>query len=122
MGLRFSRGDAGWSYRGFNHFRKRIVQSLGFDWDKLSGGYGYLTPDDSENERFIQTKDLIIPLIMHSDCDGYLTPGECRTVARRLREIVSTWGNEDLFDQEQAIKLADAMDECAEEGVPLEFT
>lgn len=35
----------------------------------------------------------IVPLLSHSDCDGELTPDECRRVAKGLREVLLNFEN-----------------------------
>ena len=65
-------------------------------------------------------KDPITPLLNHSDCDGELTPEECRTVAPRLRELVANW-KEDDYDKAKAIELAEGMELAAKNNELLEF-
>lgn len=44
-------------------------------------------------------------------------------MAPRLREIVSAWPDDPFdYDRENALRLADGMEECAALGVPMEFT
>jgi hypothetical protein len=64
--------------------------------------------------------DPIVPLLDHSDCDGELTPGHCKQVAPRLRELVANWPEED-YDKRRALELADGMDVAAQAGEPLRF-
>lgn len=66
--------------------------------------------------------EAIVPLLNHSDCDGQLTPDECRAIAPRLREIVEGWNDfEWKYDREKAIELANGMDAAAANNEPLEF-
>ena len=58
-------------------------------------------------------KDDIIPLLNHSDCDDELTISECKQIAPRLRELVEKWDDED-YDKQRALMLADGMDEAVE--------
>lgn len=74
----------------------------------------------SQGHSWDDLTDPIVPLINHSDCEGELTAEECRSVAPRLREIVSVWPDDD-YDRIMATHLANTMDECAEADVPLEF-
>ena len=60
-------------------------------------------------------------LIHHSDCDGDLSPEQCREVAPALREAVSSW-NEGDYEREFAENLANAMDICAENNRRLIFS
>lgn len=111
MGLDFSHTDARWSYGGFNNFRRRLANEIGMNLDDMEGFDG--------NIPFHIYQDDIIPLLNHSDCDGELTPDECKQVAPRLRELVSGW--EDDYDKSKALDLADGMELAANQGQPLEF-
>ncbi|MFJ7916106.1 MULTISPECIES: hypothetical protein [unclassified Lysinibacillus] len=110
MGLDFSHTDARWSYSGFGNFRKRLAEQIGMDLDNMEGFGG--------NVPFHIYQDDIIPLLDHSDCDGELTPDECKQVAPRLRELVSGWED---YDKLNALKLADGMELAANRGESLEF-
>ncbi len=114
MGLDFSHGNAHWTYSGFNRFRKRLAAAIGFDLDEMDG---FKLNGRSWNDM----KDAIKPLLNHSDCDGDLTPDECRQVEPRLREIVSAWPDDD-FDKQQALLLADGMFEAVILDESFEFT
>lgn len=111
MGLDFSHTDARWSYGGFGNFRRRLANEIGMNLDDMEGFGG--------NIPFHIYQDDIIPLLNHSDCDGELTPEECKQVAPRLRELVSGW--EDDYDKSKALDLADGMELAANQGKPLEF-
>ncbi|WP_313469847.1 hypothetical protein [Lysinibacillus sp.] len=111
MGLNFSHCDVGWSYSGFNNFRRRLAQQIEMDLDDMVGFGG--------NIPFHIYQDDIVPLLNHSDCDGELTPDECKQVAPRLRELVSGW--EDDYEKSKALDLADGMELAANRGKSLEF-
>jgi hypothetical protein len=64
------------------------------------------------------TNDPILPLLNHSDCDGHLTPEECKAVAPRLRELIPQL---DDWDRSQAAKLCEGMEAAATAGENLEF-
>jgi len=64
-------------------------------------------------------QDDIVPLLDHSDCEGELTPEECKQVASRLRELVSSW--KDDYDKLRVLDFADGMELAANQGEPLEF-
>lgn len=112
MGLDFSHTDARWAYSGFANFRRRLAKEIGMDLDAMEGFGG-----DIKFELF---KDDIIPLLDHSDCDGELTVEECKKVAPRLRELVSGWEDDD-YDKQKALSLAEGMELAASQGQPLEF-
>lgn len=106
MGLDFNYSDAHWAYSGFNGFRAKLAKHIGIDWEKLF--------DTKDFSPLLNCKDPIIPLLNHSDCDGSMTPSVCGKVAKRLREIVKTWDDsiDNVYDKEQALKLAKGMDWC----------
>jgi hypothetical protein len=117
MGIDFSHCDAHWAYSGFHRFRVRLALEVGIILDSMAGFDS--TPAKSWDD--IEAKDdPIVPLLNHSDCDGVLSPEECRSIAPRLRELVRNWPAED-YDRYQAEMLAEGMDSAAEEGVALEF-
>jgi len=55
-----------------------------------------------------------------SDCDGYLTPRQCRKIYPRLLELVKNWDDDD-YDKQQAIELANGMKKAALKLQKLEF-
>ena len=61
----------------------------------------------------------------HSDCEGDLSPEECRQVAPRLRELVKSWPDDEEsergWDKRAALELAGDMDACADNAEPLIF-
>jgi hypothetical protein len=65
-------------------------------------------------------KDPIVPLLNHSDCDGHLTPTQCKKAAPRLRELVEDWPDDD-YDKRSALELADGMEEAAKAKENLVF-
>lgn len=113
MGLAFSHTDACWSYSGFGAFRKKLANEIGMELEKMRGFKGGVIP-------FSEFDDDIIPLLDHSDCDGVLTTEECNRVAPRLRELVSSWPEQD-FDKRKALSLADGMEYAFICNQPLEF-
>jgi hypothetical protein len=118
MGLDFSHTDAHWAYSGFMRFRIRIAATLGINLERMEG---FTRDSNVSNPTSWDTIDDDIKVLLnHSDCDGELSPEECRKVAPRLREIVSPWPDDD-FDKQQALLLADGMDKVAKNNEPLEF-
>jgi len=112
---------ASWSYSGFMDFRIRLAKEIGINLEEmkyfeiLSGFNNKQKGKDWEN-----VNDDIVPLLIHSDCDGNMPPETCAKVVLRLRQLISTWKNGD-YDKQQAVKLADAMDRCVRENNNLEF-
>ncbi len=147
MGLDFSHCEARWGYIGFMQFRTKLAAEAGialrcmdgFNYNSsLSQQYEHLSiygseakPSDGSlmyghyvgNQPAIpwsKINDPIKYLLNHSDCEGELTPDECRKVAPRLRELVAGWPDGDR-DKENALELADGMDAAAAAGESLRF-
>jgi hypothetical protein len=112
MGLDFSHTDARWSYSGFHYFRIRLAKEIGIDLESMAGF-------DGKTEWPSATKDPIIWLLSHSDCDGHITPKRCAKIAPRLRELVSKWPDE--YDKQRALMLADGMESAAAANEKLIF-
>jgi hypothetical protein len=112
MGLDFSHSEAHWSYGGFHNFRTKLADEISFDLNDMQGFGGCKSWDDIQDD--------IIPLLLHSDCDGELSPDDCAKVYPRLLELVSKW-NEDDWDKKKAVMLADGLKLCAECNEPMVF-
>ena len=126
MGLNFSHGDASWAYGGFHRFRIRLAEAIGIDLEKMIGfnqkyvGDGKYVKTTENPLNWNTVKDDIKLLLNHSDCDGVLTPENCRKVAFRLRELVRNWKDTD-YDKINALELAEGMEEAAENDEIFEF-
>ena len=118
MGIQFSHCKASWSYSGFMRFRERLAESIGMQLRKMPG-----FRDNQEEFAWEDYDDPIIPFLNHSDCDGVLTPEQCRTIAPRLREIISTWEDnfENSYDLEMAEELIRGMEIAEKENENLQF-
>lgn len=117
MGLEFGKEiieyyDFGWSYRGFNSFRKRLAKEVGVELDEMNGFGGEKTWETVENP--------IALLLHHSDCEGFLSCYACEKIYPELLKIIKSWPDED-FDKITAIELVNAMKECAVESNNLIF-
>lgn len=117
MGLGFSHGGAHWAYSGFMRFREKLAFQMGFTL-KLMEGFTNTpaaiawTNEGGELQEFFN----------HSDCDGHLTPEQCKKMAPLLREAVKDWeGFADSYDKEQALRLVGGMEEAAKANENLEF-
>ena len=145
MGLDFSHCEAHWGYTAFALFRVKLAAEAGIDLHCMDGfafgpsGEAFepltISGDSGESGRmpgfdkyighqpvisWESIKDDIKPLLDHSDCDGELTPDECRRIAPRLRELVSTWPDDDR-DKAKALELANGMDMAANANENLKF-
>ncbi len=98
---------AHWSYSGFHAFRMRLAQSIGL-----------AVPGD---EPIDWAEQPLRALLAHSDCDGILTPQECKVVGPALATAVWGWKPVDDYDRINAIKLAYQMSVCVVMNRNLEF-
>lgn len=108
-------GHARWSYSGFNAFRCRLAKICGFDLEEMKGFGGTFQKPWHDEGGDLQ------PLLKHSDCDGELSPAECRKIAPALREAAAKLEDGVGYDKDNALKLAASMEFCADAGKPLEF-
>lgn len=124
MGLDFSHCDARWTYFGFSRFRAKLAKEIGIVLEEMRGFIPMdLTPEQKENWQqrdWDEVDDPIVNLLDHSDCDGMFTPGQCRIVAPRLRELVASWSDDD-YDKIKALELARGMDLAASRRQDLRF-
>lgn len=135
MGLDFTHCDARWGYGGFMRFRCRLADEIGVGLESMEGFTSSLEnliciarrekPTRDDMQPYITSWDAlkpdpIIPLLSHSDCDGELTPEQCRSIAPRLRELVKDWKDDD-YDKQHALELAKGMELAFSLNQPLEF-
>lgn len=119
MGLDFSHGEAHWAYSGFGRFREKLANAEGFNLNDMEGFLRlHETPRPMRSWDTVTTD--LKPLLNHSDCDGELTPQECKQVAPRLKQIIADWPLEDR-DRDSGLELVAAMEHCAGHGENLEF-
>jgi hypothetical protein len=122
MGLDFRLAGKGrglhaprWSYGGFHLFRQRLADTLGIH---LRAMQGYSQAPDAKPWDGVESD--LLPLLLHSDCDGDMSPEDCARVAPALEAIVSQWGDVD-YDGRSGMALVAMMKEAAALGVALEF-
>ena len=113
MGIDFTHCDASWSYGNFHRARVRLAETIGIKMDEMLGFGG--------NQEWNAAVSPLVILLDHSDCDGELSPDECRLVAPALRKAVEPWPDGDS-DKRRFLELANGMDAAAEANEPLEFT
>lgn len=95
-----------WSYSGFSEFRQRLAQSCA---NKPWIGYD---------------GDPIVVLLTQSDCDGRLSPDQCKNIVLRLVDLIADWKNGhfiETYDYEHGMKLANMMLRSTEIGQFLIF-
>ncbi len=118
MGLDISPGGARWSYSGFGRFRERLAEAEGITLQDMAGFGG--TAEEGRQKPWDNVNSPLVPLLNHSDCDGYLDSYECAEVVDRLAEIVAEWPEND-YDRRSAEALISGMRHCAEHGCSMAF-
>lgn len=114
MGLDFNGSDVHWSYGSFAGFRMRLAASIGIQLHNMEGFGGDISFDVIDHP----VKDLL----NHSDCDGALTPEQCKVIGPALIEICDAWPDEeDDWDRWKGIQFGVDMIKCGNDGVTLEF-
>jgi len=89
MGLDTSHNCWHVPYSSFNDFRNALAKQIDIDLNDYIG-YGDKGTKDLESI----THD-IMPLLNHSDCDGELSPDECRQIAKGLDDILTNFKETD---------------------------
>lgn len=129
MGLRIKPGDACWSYSGFNDFRRLLAREEGIDLDAMEG-FGGLRGVPAGTRTWAEVESPLVPLLNHSDCEGYLSADDCEQMLPRLHEIAKKWiggGQAALhpafaYDVEQLTKLIDGMEHSVLFGCSVVFS
>lgn len=98
---------------GFRIFRTRIAAACGISIDQMQGYDG--------NIPWSEINDDIVPLLDHSDCDGWLTAKQCKRIAPRLQAILNLWPDDD-YDKARGMMLVRGMKKCAKLNKKLLFS
>lgn len=108
-----------WSYSGFGHFRRAVAECIGLELIELWNEY-------PENQ--VKAAGRLTPLLVHSDCEGIMTPQECNTVVPSLKMLLADWSDVGPLDKynneyniEQGLRLVRYMEYCAIADVNLIF-
>ena len=115
LGVDFSLCEAHWSYSGFHAFRTRLAKEAGIDLDRMKGFAAENPPVSWDT-----VDDDIKILLDHSDCDGEMSPKDCRLVVPRLKELIEPWPDED-YDKIHAQMLGEGMDLAVMDDADLLF-
>lgn len=104
MGLNTTHGAWDGPYSSFGEFRKNLAKEIGINLEEMQG----FSKDGKPGEIPWKTvKHKIKSLLNHSDCDGHLTPRQCKTVAEGLKEIIEKlpdYGLKGTFDYKYSTK------------------
>lgn len=95
MGLNTTHNAWQGPYSSFNEFRKWLASKININLDEY---IGYMHPDATKEITSINHK--IMSLLNHSDCDGELTPEECRQIAEGIEEILNGISKEESENAE----------------------
>ncbi len=85
MGLGTSHNCWHGPYSSFNRFRKSLAAQIGISLDEYIG-YG-----DNGTKDLLTIQHDIMPLLNHSDCDGYLTVEESTKIINGLNAILNNF-------------------------------
>lgn len=84
MGVTISHGAWNGSCSAFNQMRRWVASQVGINLNEYAGYW------DSTGTKDLNTLDHDLqPLLNHSDCDGILTPAECRRIIKGIKEALS---------------------------------
>ena len=83
MGLDTSHNAWHGPYSSFNVFRRWLAEKIEIN---LNDYIGYGNEDATKELNSINHK--LMPLFNHSDCDGLLTPDECKQIAEGLDDVL----------------------------------
>lgn len=84
MGLDTSHDAWHGPYSSFNQFRTWVAAQLGIN---LKDCVGFTDKPTIALDIALADHDLL-PFLDHSDCDGKLTPEECRRIAKGFKELL----------------------------------
>lgn len=116
MGLDTSHNAWHGPYTAFNRFRVRLAEMVGINLRQMDGYGG--------NNSWDSVSDGLAPLLNHSDCDGELSPDECKMIADRLDELmpkiqITTPG--DSYFYQQVLKFRNGCIEAYKEKEAIDF-
>jgi hypothetical protein len=113
MAIRFTECDA-FSYMGdeFIDFCRAAAAAIGVDIRRMEGFGGTNT--------WQSVDDAITPLLGTTHRTGSLPAEQCRSVARRLRQLARGWANGE-FAKQVATELSDGMETAAYHGRPFKW-
>jgi len=118
MGVDINPGHACWAYGGFARFREALAEEEGLKLRSMEGYGGELSWE--------HVNTTLAPLLNHSDCDGFLSPWDCKDMLPRLREIRHKWRDlgyvDRAYDVGQMGQLIYGMEHCVEHRCAVVFS
>jgi hypothetical protein len=104
-----------WSYSGFHRFRSQLASQLEINLEQMRG---FVRSGDDESIRWEDLPDHLrehplIPLFNHSDCEGDLSPEQCKAMWKALEDLVSITFDQDDYDRDAGLNLAYMMEHAA---------
>lgn len=111
------------AYSAFNRFRQSIAKAVGVDFPPHDDG-GLDDECIYLPDGFREQHPGLLVLLMHSDCDGDMSPEDCRLIAAELRALSveeSLSGGHMPSVQEAVGRFAAGCEAAADAGERLEF-
>jgi len=101
MGLDTSHNAWHGPYSSFNRFRYWLAEKAGIN---LNDYLGYGHPTATKELTSIDHK--LMPLFNHSDCEGELTPVECKQIAEGIEEVLDNMSKEEIEHPENTYSFS----------------
>src|SRR5262245_22662504 len=96
----------------FTDFCRALAAAIRVDlsrMDKFGGELPWRSIDDA-----------VVPLLSQTDRTGSFAPGQCRDIARRLRQLARAWPAGD-FARQVALEMSDGLETAAYYGRPFKW-
>lgn len=129
MGLDTTHGCWHGSYNGFQHWRREVARAAGYPVneapDVLAGESYYGLPEGQfDDANYLgewadpSRGDPLLFLLVHSDCDGVIHPGQASALAGRLEQMLPLLTGR---TREATERFAAGLREAAAAGEDVEF-
>jgi hypothetical protein len=116
MGLNTTHGAFDGSYGSFGQLRTLVAKKININLNNMVGFGG--------KKRWENVNDDIKYFLHHSDCDGAITPNQCKLIAKRMDELVLTVTDEEDptgYFREKMRTFSDGCKLAAKKKEKLEF-
>ena len=101
MGLDTSHNAWHGPYSSFNNFRRWLAEKIEIN---LNDYIGYR--NESATKKLTSIDHKLMPLFNHSDCEGILTPDECKQIAEGIEEVLKNMSKEEIEHPENEYSLS----------------